>query len=84
MGSPSKEALAIYPALEWNDHQRNLEQAFGLRPPEADAPYRALQSDEPLDLTPYVEDGTLPMTAEEAEQFRKLLFNAWWMPGPIS
>ena len=40
-------------------------------------PFIAFQSDVPFDLTPYVEDGTLPMTAEEAEQFRILLYNAW-------
>ena len=40
-------------------------------------PLIVLQSDEPFDLMPYVEDGTLPMTAEEAEQFRKLLYQAW-------
>jgi hypothetical protein len=32
------------------------------------------KSDEPFDLTPFVEDGTLPMTADQAEQFRKLLY----------
>ena len=40
-------------------------------------PFIVFQSDEPFDFTPYVEDGTLPMTAEEAEQFRILLYNAW-------
>jgi pimeloyl-ACP methyl ester carboxylesterase len=40
-------------------------------------PFVVFQSDEPFDLTPYVEDGTLPMTAEQAEAFRKLLFRAW-------
>ncbi len=40
-------------------------------------PLIVFQSDEPFDLTPYVEDGTLPMTAEEAEQFRKLLYQSW-------
>jgi len=39
-------------------------------------PLIVLSSDEPFDLTPYVEDGTLPMTADQAEQFGKLLFNA--------
>jgi hypothetical protein len=40
-------------------------------------PLIVLQSDEPYDLMPYVENGTLPMTAEEAEEFRKLLYDAW-------
>jgi pimeloyl-ACP methyl ester carboxylesterase len=75
-GSPSEEALALYPALEWFDHQRNLEQALASAPLKP-MPLIVLQSDEPFDLTPYVEDGTLPMTAEEAEQFRKLLYQAW-------
>jgi pimeloyl-ACP methyl ester carboxylesterase len=76
LGTPSEEALALYPDLEWFDHQRNLEQALDakrLKP----MPFVVFQSDEPFDLTPYVEDGSLPMTAEEAEEFRKLLFRAW-------
>ena len=75
-GSPSEEALALYPDLEWFDHQRNLEQTLAaaqLKP----MPFIVFQSDEPFDLTPYVEDGSLPMTAEEAEEFRVLLFQAW-------
>src|SRR5918995_2835559 len=40
-------------------------------------PFVAFQSDEPFDFAPFVEDGTLPMTLEEAEQFRILLYNAW-------
>jgi pimeloyl-ACP methyl ester carboxylesterase len=75
-GSPSEEALALYPDLEWFDHQRNLEQALAatqLKP----MPFIVFQSDDPFDLTPYVEDGSLPMTAEGAEEFRKLLFRAW-------
>ena len=58
------------------DHQRNLEQALAAAPLKP-MPLIVLQSDEPYDLTPYVEDGTLPMTDEEAEQFRKLLYQAW-------
>ena len=75
-GSPSEEALGLYPALEWFDHQRNLEQALAAAPLKP-MPLIVLQSDEPFDLTPYVEDGTLPMTADQAEQFRKLLYQAW-------
>jgi hypothetical protein len=40
-------------------------------------PFVVFQSDEPFDLTPYVKDGSLPMTFEQAEEFRKLLFRAW-------
>ena len=40
-------------------------------------PFIVFQSDEPFDLTPYVEDGTLPMTAEQAEEFRMLLYDSW-------
>ena len=40
-------------------------------------PFIVFQSDEPFDLTPYVKDGSLPMTADEAEEFRKLLFRSW-------
>ena len=75
-GPPSEEALDLYPDLEWSDNDRNLAQASvakKLKP----MPFIVFQSDEPFDLTPYVEDGTLPMTAEEAEQFRKLLYQAW-------
>ena len=75
-GSPSEEALALYPALEWFDHQRNLEQALASAPLKP-MPLIVLQSDEPFDLTPFVEDGTLPMTADQAEQFRKLLYQTW-------
>src|SRR5215216_4503776 len=31
-GSPSEKALDLYPALEWFDHQRNLEQALAAAP----------------------------------------------------
>jgi pimeloyl-ACP methyl ester carboxylesterase len=75
-GSPSEEALALYPDLEWFDHQRNLGQALAAAPLKP-MPLIVLQSDEPFDLAPYVEDGTLPMTADQAEEFRKLLYQAW-------
>ena len=67
---------SLYPALEWFDHQRNLEQALAAAPLKP-MPLIVLSSDEPLDLTPYVEDGSLPLTAEEAEEFGKLLFQAF-------
>ena len=75
-GPPSEEALELYPALEWSDNDRNLEQASAAAPLKP-MPFIAFQSDKPFDLSPYVEDGTLPMTLEEAEQFRILLYNAW-------
>ena len=51
LGSPSEEALAIYPDLEWFDHQRNLEQALAAAPLKP-MPLIVLSSDEPYDLTP--------------------------------
>ena len=74
-GPPSEEALELYPALEWSDNDQNRVQASNAAPLKP-MPFIAFQSDEPFDLAPYVEDGTLPMTAEEAEQFRILLYNA--------
>ena len=75
-GPPSEEALDLYPHLEWSDSDRNLEQASAAAPLKP-MPFIAFQSDKPFDLSPYVEDGRLPMTLEEAEQFRILLYNAW-------
>jgi pimeloyl-ACP methyl ester carboxylesterase len=76
-GPPSEETLELYPALEWSDNDRNLEQASAAKKLKP-MPFIAFQSDEPFDFTPFVEDGTLPMTLEEAEQFRILLYNAWY------
>ena len=73
---PSEEALELYPALEWSDLDGNLKQASAAAPLKP-MPFIAFQSDEPFDFTPFVEDGTLPMTLEEAEQFRILLYNSW-------
>ncbi|MGH3144982.1 MAG: alpha/beta fold hydrolase, partial [Rubrobacter sp.] len=75
-GPPSEEALELYPALEWSDNDRNLAQASAAKKLKP-MPFIAFQSDAPFDFTPFVEDGTLPMTLEEAEQFRILLYNAW-------
>ena len=75
-GPPSEEALKLYPALEWSDNDRNLAQASAAKKLQP-MPFIAFQSDEPFDFAPFVEDGTLPMTLEEAEQFRILLYNAW-------
>lgn len=74
--TPSEEDLELYPALEWADLDRNLEQASAAKKLKP-MPFIAFQSDEPFDFTPFVEDGTLPMTPEQAEQFRILLYNAW-------
>jgi pimeloyl-ACP methyl ester carboxylesterase len=75
-GPPSEEALELYPALEWSDNDLNRAQASAAEELQP-MPFIAFQSDKPFDLAPYVEDGTLPMTLEEAEQFRILLYNAW-------
>jgi pimeloyl-ACP methyl ester carboxylesterase len=73
LGSPSEEALALYPDLERFDHQRNLEQVLAAAPLKP-MPFIVLSSDEPFDLTPFVDDGTLP--ADIAEEFGNLLFQA--------
>ena len=75
-GKPPKEALDLYPDVEWFDHQRNFHQD-SVAPPLKPMPLILFISDKPFDLTPYVEDGSLPMTAEQAEQFRKLLKQSW-------
>jgi pimeloyl-ACP methyl ester carboxylesterase len=71
LGSPSED-LRVYPDLEWLDHQRNVEQALAADPLKP-MPLIVLSSDKPLDLLPFVEDGSLPLTADEAEQFGKLI-----------
>jgi pimeloyl-ACP methyl ester carboxylesterase len=76
LGSPSEEELALYPDIEWFDHRLNLEQFLAAAPLKP-MPLMVLSADEPLDLLPFVEDGTLPLTAEEAEAFGKLLFQAF-------
>ena len=75
IGSPPEEALDLYPDLEWFDEQRNLEQTLAAAPLKP-MPLIVLSADEPMDLLPYVENGTLPMTAEEAKEFGELLFRA--------
>src|ERR687894_966447 len=75
LGSPSKEALASYPDLERSDHQRNLEQVLATAPPKP-MPLIVLSSDEPYDMVPLAEDGTLPLLVKEAKEFGKLLFQA--------
>ena len=75
LGSPSKEALDLYPDIEWFDHQRNLKEVRAADPLKP-MPFIVFSSDEPYDVLPYVEDGRLPLTPEEAEAFGKLLFQA--------
>ena len=75
LGPVSEEALSIYPDLEHLDNQRNLEQALAAAPLKP-MPLIVLSADEPLDLLPFVENGSLPMTPEEAKEFGKLLFQA--------
>jgi pimeloyl-ACP methyl ester carboxylesterase len=75
LGSPSEEALALYPALEQNDNEQNFYQdsvAAPLKP----MPLVVFSADEPYNLVPFVEDGTLPLTIEEAKEFGELLFKA--------
>jgi pimeloyl-ACP methyl ester carboxylesterase len=76
LGAPSEEALKLYPALEWFDNQQNYEQDAASAPLKP-MPFIALRSDEPFDLTPYVEDGSLPMTVEQAKEFIEVLKQAW-------
>ena len=75
VGSPSQAELDLYPDLEWFDEQRNLEQTLAAAPLKP-MPLIVLSADEPMDLLPYVENGTLPMTPEEAKEFGELLFRA--------
>jgi pimeloyl-ACP methyl ester carboxylesterase len=76
LGPPSEEALKLYPALEWFDNQQNYEQDSAAAPLKP-MPFIALRSDEPFDLTSYVEDGSLPMTVEQAKEFLEVLTRAW-------
>jgi pimeloyl-ACP methyl ester carboxylesterase len=73
LGSPSEEALAIYPDLERFDHQRNLEEVLVGAPLEP-MPLIVLSSDEPYDLSPFVDAGVVP--ADIAEEFGDFLFQA--------
>ena len=75
LGAPSKEALAIYPDLEQNANNQNFYQD-SVAPPLKPMPFIVLSSDEPWDLKSLVDNGSLPMTADQAEQFGKLVFNA--------
>ena len=59
--------------MERYDHRRNLEEVLAAEPLKP-MPLTVLSSDEPFDLTPYVEAGVVP--ADIAEQFAKDLFRA--------
>jgi pimeloyl-ACP methyl ester carboxylesterase len=72
-GNPSEEALALYPDLERYDHRRNLKQVRAA-PPLKPMPLTVLSSDEPFDLTPFVDAGVVP--SDIAEEFAKDLFRA--------
>ena len=73
--SPVEEARQLYPDVEWFDEQRNLEQTLAAAPLKP-TPLIVLSADQPMDLLPLVENGTLPMTPEEAKEFGELLFRA--------
>jgi pimeloyl-ACP methyl ester carboxylesterase len=78
LGPPSEEALAIYPDLEQNDNQRNLELALAAAPLKP-MPFIVLSADEPYDLKSLVEAGQIPADVGggvSAEEFGKILFNA--------
>ena len=75
LGSPSEEALALYPHLEQNANQRNFRQDRRSKPLKP-MPLVVFSADEPYNLLPYVKDGTLPLTIDQAKKFGKLLFKA--------
>ncbi len=72
-GNPSEAALALYPDLEQMDHRRNLAQVLAAAPLKP-MPLIVLSSDEPYDLTPFVDGEVVP--ADIAEDFAKDLFRA--------
>ena len=58
LGTPSEEAVALSPDLEWFDHELNLEQALDAKRLKR-MPLIGFQSEEPFDFTPFVEDGRI-------------------------
>jgi pimeloyl-ACP methyl ester carboxylesterase len=74
LGSPSEEELALYPALERNAKERNVE--LVLAAPLKPLPLIVLSAERRYDLAPLAEDGTLPLTVKEAKEFGRILFNA--------
>jgi pimeloyl-ACP methyl ester carboxylesterase len=78
VATPPEEALQIYPEIEQADNVANLELvlgAEGVPAPLKPMPLIVLSADEPLDTTPFVEDGTFP-TPEEAKEFGELILRA--------
>jgi pimeloyl-ACP methyl ester carboxylesterase len=72
-GNPSEEALALYPDLERYGHRRNYEEVLAADPLKT-MPLIVLSSDEPFDLTPFVDAGVVP--ADIVEPVAKDLFRA--------
>ncbi len=74
-GNPSKEVVAVYPDIERYAHRRNFRQVRAAAPLKP-MPLIVLSSDKPLNSLPFVEEGTLPLTAEQVEAFARDLFRA--------
>jgi pimeloyl-ACP methyl ester carboxylesterase len=62
--------------LEWFEPQRSMEQTLAAAPLKP-MPLIVFSADEPLDLLPFVENGSLQTTPEEAKEFGELLFRAF-------
>ncbi len=75
VNSPVEEARQLYHDVQWFDEQRNLEQTLAAKKLKS-MPLIVLSADQPMDLLPFVENGTLQMTPEEAKEFGELLFRA--------
>ena len=78
LGSPPKEALDLYPALEQNANQQNFYQDSAAAPLKP-MPFIVLSADKPYDLKSMVEAGQIPADiggGVSAEEFGKLLFQA--------
>ena len=81
IGSPSEEALALYPDLEWFDEQLNLEQTLAASPLQP-MPLIVLSADEPFDFTPFVETH-VPRRPKKPRSSASCTSGLLWMPGPI-
>ncbi len=78
LGPPPKEALEVYPDLEQNANQLNLEQALAAAPLKP-MPFVVFSADEPYDLKSLVDAGQIPAEVGggvSAVEFGKLLFDA--------
>lgn len=75
LGSPSEDLLDLYPRVEQNANQRSFGQDRRSKPLKP-MPLIVFSADEPYDLTPFVDNGTLPLTIAQAKKFGKKLFNA--------